>query len=147
MSYCYDHYTYHSFSSSDIFISMVQITVHFFYCCPEHNSCHRTSQHMQASYAIKLLCSVLTIKENPCTAKSRKISPLSLRIFIITYSWSIMCHMLHTLSFNVWWYVSGLHDIWSPKLQQITGIHEMNLYSTLPAQKNITIMKTNYLPF
>jgi hypothetical protein len=47
-----------------------------------------------------------------------------LSISIISDSWSSTCRMLHTLSFNIWWYVSGLYDIWSLKMQQITTIHE-----------------------
>lgn len=103
---------------------VVHITVYFFYCSPEHHSSHRRSQQLQESYAKKLPCSEEQQKKDPAHHSAAKYTFLSLSISIISYSWSIMCRMLHTLSFNIWWYVSGLYDILSLKLQQITSIHE-----------------------
>jgi len=42
-------------------------TARFFYPCAEHRSCHEISQRTQDFYAIRLPCSVLTIKViTPC---------------------------------------------------------------------------------
>lgn len=104
---------------------VVHITEYFFYCSPEHHSCHRRSQQLQASYAKKLSCSAEQQKKDSAHHSAAKSTfYLSLSIHIISYSWGIRCRMLHTLSFNIWWYVSGLYDIRSLKMQQITTIHE-----------------------
>lgn len=103
---------------------VVHITVYFFHYSPEHHSCHRGSQQLQASYAKKLSCSAEQQQKDPAHHSAAKSTFLSLSISIISYSWSITCRMLHTLSFNIWWYVSGLYNTRSLKMQQITTIHE-----------------------
>ena len=81
-----------------------------------------------ASYAKKLPCSAEQQKKDPAHHSAATSTFLSLSVSIISYSWSIMCRMLHTLSFNIWWYVSGLYDIRSLKMQHITTIHETCLW-------------------
>lgn len=52
---------------------VVHITVYFFYCSPKHQSCHRRSQQLQASYAKKTIMLSRTTKERPWTPQCSKI--------------------------------------------------------------------------
>jgi hypothetical protein len=125
---------------------VVHITEYFYYCSPEHHSCHRRSQQLQESCAKKLSCSAEQQKKDPAHHSAAKSTFYlwAYTSYLTAEALHVECCILYLLTYGGMLVACMIYEVWRCSRSRLYTKHVYS--SILPAQKNVITTKTYYLP-